>query len=728
MSHVSRVSEAFERLHPRVRRWIWRQEWTELRDLQERAIPAILEGGSDVVLAAATASGKTEAAFLPILSHLAEVASDQDGFRVLYLSPLKALINDQYHRLRLMCDAAGVSVHRWHGDVTSSRKAAALKKPDGILLITPESLEALFVRRGMEVPAYFGALDFVVVDELHAFIGTERGRQLQSLLHRVDLATRRTRPRIALSATLGDMRLAAAFLRPGAGEDATILEGESGEAELRLQVRGYVHQRAGANEGAPTPAEAIAAHLFEHLRGQDHLVFANSRGYVEELADRLRRLSEESRVPLEFFPHHGNLSKELREQLEAALKADRPATAVCTSTLELGIDIGSVHSIAQVGPPPSVASLRQRLGRSGRREDEAAILRMYITEPALDRDARPDEALRLRLVQSVAMMELLLQRWYEPPPPEALHLSTLVQQVLSIIVQHGGAQAAQLYQVLCGHGPFRSVDAQTFAALLRQLGRKGVLQQSSDDGTLLLGPKGESIADHYTFYAAFQSDEEYRLVYAGKVLGTLPISYAVAPGMHLVFAGKRWRVLEVHAREHRISVEPSAAGTPPTFGGGGMLLHEGVVEAMFRLYASDEVPVYLDETARNLLVQGRRQFVDLSLDRQWLVASGSQTLLFPWVGGTTLNALALAMVHAGIPVEAGGIHLVVDADPATVRDGITELARSAPPQPEVLARLAGPQETEKHHVLLGDDLLSMDVGQSQFDVAGAWDWLARASS
>src|SRR5690606_8370470 len=219
-------------------------------------------------------------------------------------------------------------------------------------------------------------------------------------------------------------------------------------------------ERRPSAEGDQAGAlEAVAAHLFQHLRGRDNLVFANSRGRVEELADRLRRLCEEARVPVEFFPHHGNLSKELREQLEAALKSDRPTTAVCTSTLELGIDIGSVHTVAQVGPPPSVASLRQRLGRSGRREGEAAVLRLYAVEPALDRDARADEPLRRRVAPTVAMVGLLRRRWYAPPRPQAPHLSTPVQRVLSGVERHGGALAGPLCQALCARGPFRSGDA-----------------------------------------------------------------------------------------------------------------------------------------------------------------------------------------------------------------------------------------------------------------------------
>ena len=164
MSDLRRSSSAFERLQPSVQRWVWRQGWAELRDLQEKAIPAVLDGERDVILAAATASGKTEAAFLPVLSRLAEKPSETSGFRVLYLSPLKALINDQFGRLRLLGEAVGVPVHRWHGDVPQSRKAAALRDPDGVLLITPESLEALFVRRSLEVPGCLAPLAYVVGD------------------------------------------------------------------------------------------------------------------------------------------------------------------------------------------------------------------------------------------------------------------------------------------------------------------------------------------------------------------------------------------------------------------------------------------------------------------------------------------------------------------------------------------------------------------------------------
>jgi ATP-dependent Lhr-like helicase len=243
-------------------------------------------------------------------------------------------------------------VTRWHGDVDAGRKRALLRKPEGVLLITPESLEALFVLHGTKIAALFGGLAYVVVDELHAFLGAERGRQLQSLLHRIEAATGNRRvPRIALSATLSDLRLAADVLRPGEGASvATIASHEAG-AELRAQIRGYVCAPA---EDEPDPAtDPIAAHLFQTLRGKHNLVFANARNAVETFADALAELSDAARVPNEFVPHHGNLGRDIREDAESRLKdRSRPATAVCTSTLEMGIDIGDMHTIAQIGVPP----------------------------------------------------------------------------------------------------------------------------------------------------------------------------------------------------------------------------------------------------------------------------------------------------------------------------------------------------------------------------------------
>ena len=233
---MSQASSAFHLLDKRIQRFIWAEGWAALRDAQEAAIPLILPADRDVLIAAATAAGKTEAAFLPALTHLL-----QQGGRglILYVSPLKALINDQFGRLEQLCAQLDVPVWPWHGDVTANRKARFRQEPRGVLLITPESLEAMLCLRGSGMAALFAGLHFTVVDELHAFIGTERGKQLQSLLHRLEQAIDRTVPRIALSATLGDMALAAAYLRPGRGEKVARIESAAAGNGLKILVKGY---------------------------------------------------------------------------------------------------------------------------------------------------------------------------------------------------------------------------------------------------------------------------------------------------------------------------------------------------------------------------------------------------------------------------------------------------------------------------------------------------------
>lgn len=233
-------SSSFERLHPEVQQWIWSQGWTSLRDAQEWAVPALVEADQDVIIAASTAAGKTEAAFLPILTNLLNHNSPAGA--VLYISPLKALINDQWDRLSRLCERLELPVVAWHGDVPASKKQRFLKSPEGILLITPESLEALFVNRGSSLPGIFQNLRYIVVDELHAFIGSERGKQLQSLMQRVEIVVGKALPRVGLSATLGEMSLARMFLRPNCSDGITVIESKSSGQELQVQVRGYIER------------------------------------------------------------------------------------------------------------------------------------------------------------------------------------------------------------------------------------------------------------------------------------------------------------------------------------------------------------------------------------------------------------------------------------------------------------------------------------------------------
>lgn len=751
------VSSAFARLDVRVQRWIWEQNWSELRDVQEEAIHALLDGDRDIILASPTASGKTEAAFLPICSQLAGNAGQ--SVRALYVSPLKALINDQFPRIERLCEQLAIPVHRWHGDVPASRKHALVNHPSGILLITPESLEALFVLRGHKIASIFGQLAYIVVDELHSFIGTERGRQTQSLLHRLEAVIKRRVPRIGLSATLGDMRLSADFLRPRHADEVYMITSNEEGQPAKIQLRGYttsaVNSRNPAtDENEPAGVilnEDIAAHLYDTLRYGHHLIFPNRRQEVELYADWLRLRCEADGLPASFLPHHGSLSKTLREDAEARLKNDAsPASLICTTTLELGIDVGNVASVAQIGIPPTVASLRQRVGRSGRRGD-AAILRVYVTEDSLEcvppndtdgtkgvrkqdaesqedgDDPPPQDAIRANLVQSIATIQLMIARWTEPPPDNAPHPSTLVQQTLSYIAQCSGATAPELWHVLCETGPFASIDRRAYALFLRSLAGHDLLTQMPE-GTLLLGKAGERIVNDYHFYAAFSHSEEYRLLTIdGQTLGTLPVTRLPAPGSHIVFAGRRWRIININTANKMILLAATEKWGLVNFDGIGGLVHDRVRQEMRRIYMSDDVPAFLDTKARLLLAEGRARFVAYRLDTQPLVPHGKNTVLFCWHGDRVLHTLAAQLRSIGVSSEEEGHALTVsDIQPPQLVFALRQLAAQGKTSINDLLPFCGSLMTEKHDIYAPPDMRGAHYAARYLDTLGAWDTLIDA--
>ncbi|MEO5824672.1 MAG: DEAD/DEAH box helicase [Gemmatimonadales bacterium] len=734
-------SASFFLLDERIQRFIWAEGWQALRDVQELAIPHIIPADRDVIVAAPTAAGKTEAAFLPALTRVLSVDTPS---LIVYISPLKALINDQFGRLELLCANLDVPVWPWHGDVPSSVKTRFLRKPHGVLLITPESLEAMLCTRGTSVAAVFGQTAYFIVDELHAFIGSERGKQLQSLLHRIEHVIGRVVPRIGLSATLGDMGLAAEFLRPGNGKNvAMVIAGSAGQ-ELRVLIKGYEEPLVVRPDPAtpppddassdpeqmdtPEPASpsAIASHLFTELRGSSNLVFPNSRREVERYTDLLNRMCERHKVPSEFWPHHGNLSKELRAATEAALKQrEAPATAICTNTLELGIDIGAVQSVAQIGPPPAVASLRQRLGRSGRKPGQPAILRGYCVEGALGGRASLADELRLDTVKMTAMVLLLVEKWFEPPMAHGAHFSTLVQQVLSYVAQNGGARIGRLYALLCGSGaPFQGVTKDEFVALIRHLGEKELLVQDAS-GDLLHGCVGEKFVNHYTFYAAFAADEEFRIVAGGRTLGTLPVSQMLTVGQRILFGGKTWRVDDIDEPQKTIIVSRARGGVPPLFSGGLGRTHTRVRHRMRQLLESDDVPVFLDRTAARFLAEGRANYAARGLATEHVVDQGGEVVILTWLGDAANEALACILRCRGYAVNPAGPGIEVTKGQSSVEailDAFADAASDEPPPIDVLLADVKNLQREKWDWALPDTLLRKGYASLNLNVGEALDW------
>jgi ATP-dependent Lhr-like helicase len=657
----------FERLDHRIQRWIWEKKWRELRDVQDRAIPIILDSSNHVLICAATAAGKTEAAFLPALTSVVE--RKKTGFSILYISPLKALINDQFRRLEELCEALEIDVVRWHGDAPQAGKDKAVKNPKGVSLITPESIEALFVRRPALARRMFADIDFVIIDELHYFLEGPRGLHLASLLNRLDAVSVKPARRIGLSATVGDIEKAKIYLTSGAPELCSLLVSSDGRPELRTQIKAYIEDDDVEDQDAlESEAEGklaldkIADDIFRYFRTTSNLVFAGSRRRVESLTDRLRDRCEKNCVPNEFFAHHGSLAKEMREDLEARLKQEAlPTTAVATTTLELGIDIGQVKATAQIDAPQSMAALRQRLGRTGRREGVPAVLRLFVRERRVHGGSFPIDRMRMEVARSVAAIRLLIADYIEPPQANLSVPTIVFQQVLSLTAEYGGMTPSDLYRMICGKGLLSEMPKSDFVLLLKGMAHPNLkFIEQAPSGLIMLGEQGERRVAKHDFFALFETIEEWRVMADGKPLGTLPLSNMLGPGSYLSFAGKRWRVEAVDNVSRVIEVVSHRSGKVPKFETlGNEYLDRRIVEETREVLRGDANYPYLDPVAKDLLTEACLYYKDNDLDGTVILSHRDAVLLFTWRGTTVNQLLALVFKMSGLPAEVhdAGLHI-----------------------------------------------------------------------
>ncbi|MDY0289144.1 MAG: DEAD/DEAH box helicase [Sphaerochaeta sp.] len=723
----NRSSESFELLDRRIQFWIWNNDWNELRDIQEKAIPHILSHDRDVILSSGTASGKTEAAFLPILTHM--LRREEGIGLTVYISPLVALINDQYSRLLELCESLLVPVYPWHSGIPASRKKKMFANPSGVLLITPESLEALFCNHGGQVGMLFSDTQYIVIDELHSFIGTERGKQLQTLMHLLETAVARRIPRIGLSATLGDMNLAAEYLRKA---DPPEIINSDVPAELKILMKGYTQSKVEDDEKETDDGDAsfqIAKYVFPLLKQSNNLVFPNSRAKVEYYTKLFSELCEENKCPNGFFAHHGNLAHTIREEAEATIKeAKHPTTIVCTNTLELGIDIGSVESIVQIGAPPSVASLRQRLGRSGREKGKPSILRAFTIEEELSNKSTLVSELREHTIEFCAMINLLLLKWFEPPRVWTLNFSTLVQQILALISQHGGISVQSAYRLLCDAGPFDTVTKKDFMELLRSLSMNELITQDST-GLLFHGKRGEQLVNHYSFYAAFDTEKEFRIVSDSKTLGTLPVKSLVAVDDFIIFAGKSWIVTAIDMKSRTIQVSPQRKGKPPVFYSSRGLVHSEVRAMMRKIYEGLALVPYADAVTKRLVEEGQRAYVTNNLKHEDIVQSGSSVFLFSWLGDDVNEALGAIFRWQGFSIYQAGMSIVIPfASKKSVFECIGKLRNDQKPTISALLSQADNLEKEKWDWALSRELLEKTYESTNMDLDTAWKWIVTRPS
>jgi ATP-dependent Lhr-like helicase len=701
--NIARLNMAVtDLLHERVMDWAAAEGWTSLRPFQERALEAIVTTAHDVLICAPTAAGKTEAALLPVLSLV--LNRTRCGARVLYVVPLKALANDLDRRIETLGRATDLPIHRWHGDVPQMKKKAFVEAPSGVLLITPESLEAVMMNYGHESSRIFGGLEAVVVDEVHSYVGTERGAHLRSLLHRIEQAVGRSVRRIGLSATVGEPSVVSVFLRDQKNAERTTIV--TGEAIREVSVRISTFT---------TGKEAETAHRILGFTNENAIVFVNSRAGVEWWTDLLTEASGSGR---KIHAHHGNLSRTHREGVEKQLRAATEATTVlATGTLELGIDLGSIDHITQIGVPPTVSSLHQRAGRGGRRQRQSKTDVILHSAPP---DHEPADPLYLSVIQSIASVELQREGWSEQPSPHALHLSTLVQQILSMIVQHGGVLSQDLSSSLCAGAAFATVDWRILETVIEDLVLHRVLRRSTETGLLRLDDEGEKLVCHYKFYAAFWTPPEFRVVGPEGLLGSIQPTRDMGRGDLLLFAGRRWIITRFSPMKWTVEVAPAPAGTPPRFCGAAIPVATKVRQRMLNIFLRGDAPTFADAATITRLAAAREAFRAASLHRTRILLQPQRVEIFPWTGTDVLLGLELLLRAKGLDVAASGVALEIeDVDPADVGRALSSIAIAPPDTAAVLKLLSEIADFEKHHRFLRRELVAADYMSQRVDLESA---------
>jgi ATP-dependent helicase Lhr and Lhr-like helicase len=617
---------SFDLLSEPIRKFIRDKGWEQLRPIQTAAITKILASDDNFILASRTASGKTEAAFLPILS---KVNFNDSGVQVLYISPLIALINDQFYRIEELCKNLDVTVTKWHGEANKTLKERLIKQPNGIVLITPESLEAMFVNKPYNVKQLFSNLKYVVIDEIHSFIGTDRGIQLKSILSRLKKVNSKSFSIVGLSATIGDYDEAKKFT---GDELKTKVLLDRTAKEINALFRYF------KNKNEELPLELLKD-LYIETKDNKVLIFPNSRGRAEEVAVKLRKISDRVKGHPNYFSHHSSVDREVREYVEYFAKNNNRQNFCisCTSTLELGIDIGTVDEVVQIDATHSIASLIQRVGRSGRKEGESSNLYLYATN-------------EWSLLQSIACWLLYKEGFIEPPQKNEKPYDILVHQALSITKGHSGIRLTELINQLKENAAFKQIELSEIDEILKHLIEIDFLEKLQHE--VIIGVEGEKVVNSRDFYSVFKTEENFKVVNAGNTIGEIPFSPQIIEDENILLSAKIWKIKFVDHKAKKIEVIPTKDGKKPMFFGGGATIHQRIREKMFEVLYSKTDYDFLDQPSCDETEILRKDFsvfniTDLQSDRPLLKAE-KHLQLFTFTGTRINRTIQLLLNTAGI--------------------------------------------------------------------------------
>ncbi len=651
---MTEADRVFAKFPDFIREYIYSRSWESLREVQIEAAKTIFESDHDLLLTSSTASGKTEAVFFPILAELCRDMPKSVG--VIYIAPLKSLINDQFLRIDDLLDETGIKVTHWHGDVAGSHKRKLLEDPRGILQITPESLESMLVNRSNDIVRLFCDLRFVIIDEIHTLTGSDRGNQIICQLARIDRLIGHSPRRIALSATVGDPQKAADWLSGGRAVTVDIPKIPEPKLRWRLGLEHFYIQNLNPVQAdaekvkfklPKSPAAEIDAgfeYMYDCVIDKKSLVFSNSREETEYLTATLRQIAKNRGDQDIFLIHHGNLSASLREEAEAKMKDEDIRAVTCaTVTMELGIDIGRLERIGHMGAPCSVTSFLQRLGRSGRRGDPPEMMMVFREEEPLPNAPLP-QLIPWELLRAIAIIQLYIEeRFIEPPARKKLPFSLLFHQTLSTLASSGELTPKRLADRILAMPPFFEVSREDYRTLIISMLENEFLEMTEEKG-LIVGLAGERLLATFKFYAVFKDTEDFTVRCGSDEIGTITTPPPV--GDRFALAGRVWEVEELDVKRRLIYVKAVEGKMEVSWPGDYGEINTRVLERMKQVLTEDTVYPYLKPNAQARLEAARMAARNSGmLDHSLICLGGYTWCLFPWLGTRSFRTMRKFITH-----------------------------------------------------------------------------------
>lgn len=607
------MTDSYSLLNRDLRFYIHEKGWPSLTKIQNASIKAFYTTNNNLILSAPTASGKTEACFLPAIS---KVSSWDKGIKILYISPLIALINDQFKRISDMCLDMDIPITSWHGEASQSKKEKIIANPRGIILITPESIEAMLVNKSELAKTFFLDVEYIIVDEIHSFLWGNRGLQLKSLLERILRYTYNTPRMIGLSATIGEenYKLAKEFFNNGL--DTNILVDKS-RNDLDFTIDYFDTEKVSAD---------VISKLREYALTGPMLIFPNSRDKVEIIAVKLNQLFKEKGEDIKVFAHHSSVSKQKRSEIENfAKEAKKEKFAICaTSTLELGIDIGAVTSVSQYGSAHNVLTLAQRLGRSGR-ISKTSILHQISTNP-------------WELLEALATIKLYQDSILDPIEKTTKAYDVFAHQVLSSLLENFGIDIDEYKYLNKTLTSFSDITDEEFEKISEYLQKEGYIEII--DNQVIAGTAIEKLMTKGNFYNQFVLSGVYSVYNDKGKIGELEIRPEVQVDSNIYLAGLIWRITQILYKNKKILVEKANAGKAPKFSGIGDMDVSKLVRNKMKEILKNPDKAFDDDKINQIIDNLKEEFSD---DDYLFVAGKDQISLRTFQSSKVNRTLAIML-------------------------------------------------------------------------------------